>query len=346
MTKGNRLMALMSLWGIILVVLGHSGFEEPLVKEKLLWLNTWIYMFHMPLFFFISGYLYSLTQKDFTKIDSKAFLKKKFIRLFVPYLVLGLIVFVIKYGMTGIIGSSRSFSLQDFFMMFIAPRWPNSTMGYLWFIGTLFFLFVVISILGSLKVNLRKPLIAVSFIVVLWIVRYFLSGQELWIRVFNLQALTWYFPFFIIGILYQMNETKIISITDVGKNKTLFLFLLTLLGTWLLMHSYPVRYLQKILFAIIGVCFSMALCSTLLKNDFVNQRILPFGNITYTIYLMSFFGQYSVKVVVWNVLHLNWPVLVSFMFIGGLIFPLIVYWLYIKTNNFGGNKFVKILIGA
>ena len=70
MAKSNHLMAMMSLWGIILVVLGHSGFEDPFIAEKLRWLDTWIYMFHMPLFFFISGYLYSLTNRDFSEIYS------------------------------------------------------------------------------------------------------------------------------------------------------------------------------------------------------------------------------------------------------------------------------------
>lgn len=55
--KSDRLISLMSLWGIILVVLGHSGFEETIVMKQLSALHTWIYSFHMPLFFFISGYL-------------------------------------------------------------------------------------------------------------------------------------------------------------------------------------------------------------------------------------------------------------------------------------------------
>lgn len=53
MKKDNHLMALLSVWGILLVVLGHSGFEEPLIMEKLGGLHSWIYSFHMPLFFMI-----------------------------------------------------------------------------------------------------------------------------------------------------------------------------------------------------------------------------------------------------------------------------------------------------
>ena len=66
MRKDNKLMALLSVWRIILVVLGHSGFEEPIIQQKLDLLHKWIYSFHMPLFFMISGYLFSYTNKDFT----------------------------------------------------------------------------------------------------------------------------------------------------------------------------------------------------------------------------------------------------------------------------------------
>ena len=339
-------MALLSVWGIILVVLGHSGFEEPLIAEKLCWLNTWIYMFHMPLFFFISGYLYSLTNKDFTRTDTKKFLKKKFIRLYVPFLVLGLIVFCIKYGLAGIMGTSRTFSIQGFLMMFIAPRWPNSTMGYLWFIGTMFFMFIIIALIGKLKIDIRSPKVAFAIIVLLWSVHYFLSGDNLWFKVFNLQALTWYIPFFILGIHYHMNEGNLTKLTEGGWGKTTLLFLLTLVGSWLLMQDYSFAILLKVVFAIIGIWFSIVLCNTLLESDFVNKKVLPFGDITYTIYLMSFFGQYGAKAIIVNILHLHWSWCVIGMFIGGIVFPLIVYKLYKATNQFGGNRFLKVLIGV
>lgn len=51
MKKDNQLMALLSVWGILLVVLGHSGSEEPVIKQELSDLHSWIYSFHMPLFF-------------------------------------------------------------------------------------------------------------------------------------------------------------------------------------------------------------------------------------------------------------------------------------------------------
>ena len=100
------------------------------------------------------------------------------------------------------------------------------------------------------------------------------------------------------------------------------------------------------LFSILGIYFSMSLCNVLLESEVIRNYLLPFGDITYTIYLMSFFGQYSAKAFVVNILHLSWPFWVVSMFIGGLVFPLIVYKIYQSTNEFGGNRFLKIVIGV
>lgn len=52
-TKNNIIEQVYFL-GIFLVILGHS---HPIGTEYPQWINTFIYRFHMPLFFFISGVL-------------------------------------------------------------------------------------------------------------------------------------------------------------------------------------------------------------------------------------------------------------------------------------------------
>jgi fucose 4-O-acetylase-like acetyltransferase len=58
--------------GIFLVVLGHVYQDSPT--------KTWIYSFHMPLFFFLSGYLF-----DPNKLAYRQFIKRRFLSLVVPY---------------------------------------------------------------------------------------------------------------------------------------------------------------------------------------------------------------------------------------------------------------------
>ena len=67
--------------GIFLVILGH------MLPESLL--QQYIYSFHVPLFFFLSGYLF-----DRGKYDFRSFLRKKFHTLIVPYVFFAVISFL------------------------------------------------------------------------------------------------------------------------------------------------------------------------------------------------------------------------------------------------------------
>ena len=68
--------------GIYLVILGHSYICTPI--------NEIIYTFHMPLFFFLSGYLFSFERYP----SFKKFAWKRFKSLLVPYLWINLITYL------------------------------------------------------------------------------------------------------------------------------------------------------------------------------------------------------------------------------------------------------------
>ena len=60
--------------GIVFVVIGHTEF----------FYKNFIYVFHMPLFFIISGFLFNC---DKFRIDYKAFILSRFKRLMIPYFI-------------------------------------------------------------------------------------------------------------------------------------------------------------------------------------------------------------------------------------------------------------------
>ena len=61
--------------GLLCVILGHLGVP---------YLSTWIYTFHMPLFFFLSGIVFSGRKYRFGE-----YLKRKMKSLVLPYFTLG-----------------------------------------------------------------------------------------------------------------------------------------------------------------------------------------------------------------------------------------------------------------
>lgn len=69
--------------GIFFVILAHTALYEPL--------KNWIYVFHMPLFFFISGYLFTFdNHPSFGK-----FVRKRFEQLLVPYMWFNIITYLL-----------------------------------------------------------------------------------------------------------------------------------------------------------------------------------------------------------------------------------------------------------
>jgi len=115
--------------GIILVMLGHTTIPAPL--------KTYIYTFHMPLFFFLSGYLYK--PEKFASFT--AFLAKRTKSLLIPYFCFSLAAYVwfLFTFRLGLVTYDQSL-LKPLIGSVIAKRHTDWTVhtGPLWFITCLF----------------------------------------------------------------------------------------------------------------------------------------------------------------------------------------------------------------
>ena len=124
--------------GIILMVIGHSGCPT--------YMRNFIYMFHMPLFFIISGYCF----KTYYLSDFKTFAKKRFLGLYVPfikYCILFLILHNLFYKLgiyndvfgKGVLGIYYDIEtmITNFFRIFLLIN-CESIISPLWFVASLF----------------------------------------------------------------------------------------------------------------------------------------------------------------------------------------------------------------
>lgn len=106
--------------GIILMIMGHIGFGEHF--------DVFIHAFHMPMFFFVSGFLYNNKQITFN-----SFVCKKAKALLVPYLFFGLLhlgyVFVVY----------KNIQLSYLYHLFFVNTDGLPIAGALWFLTALFF---------------------------------------------------------------------------------------------------------------------------------------------------------------------------------------------------------------
>lgn len=97
--------------GIYLVCLGHTTSNEVVLK--------WLYSFHMPLFFFLSGIFHSQSENYFI------FFKKKVRALLVPYLFFAITLFMFFLLVSKKIGFSVGENLsvkENFIGIFIGTE--------------------------------------------------------------------------------------------------------------------------------------------------------------------------------------------------------------------------------
>ncbi|WP_252502153.1 acyltransferase family protein [Sporosarcina sp. Marseille-Q4943] len=119
---------------MILVVIGHypGELDFPLAK--------YIYWFHMPAFFILSGLFF---KPVLDKKDMKPTIHKRFMQLIVPYLFFLVSITLIRYGME--IGSGNrdlSWYLNDLWTLAVGGRFIRGAYGVFWFVTTLFFTYL------------------------------------------------------------------------------------------------------------------------------------------------------------------------------------------------------------
>ena len=144
--------------GIYLVCLGHTTSNEVVLK--------WLYSFHMPLFFFLSGIFHSQAENYFE------FFKKKTKALLVPYLFFAITLFMFFLLVSKKIGFSAGENLsvkENFIGIFIGTEIKDLSQvswgGQLWF---LLALFLIANIMYFLKKLSLKTQILVNILMILF----------------------------------------------------------------------------------------------------------------------------------------------------------------------------------
>ena len=118
-------------FGMILVVLGHTNFVG----------TDWIYLFHIPLFFIVSGALFSVSSPLYAKISNK------FKRLYLPNLKYGLI-FLLLHNLFTVLymyPAGAAYTASDYLRGLIKVILGGNEKlgGAMWFLRALFFSYLL-----------------------------------------------------------------------------------------------------------------------------------------------------------------------------------------------------------
>lgn len=136
-TTKNIRIDIMRAIGIILVVLGHSHCPG----------TYYIYLFHMALFFIISGYCYKTIHTDNAK-GLGIYILKKLKRFYLPFVIFNAILVIIDHFVF-----NRGLSVKDFIILFVNSLGMNqgSTLsGAFWFFKIMLLLLITYGVIDYL----------------------------------------------------------------------------------------------------------------------------------------------------------------------------------------------------
>lgn len=131
-------------FAILSVVLGHVllGYSEnnmfPEVNSYMQVLMKWIYTWHMPLFFTISGFAFSLSYFEDKKINIRKIFRGG-ANLFLIYLIFSMTLGVLKILFASLVDNP-----MDVREMFVTILLPNTLMWYLWVLIAFYIVFGVV----------------------------------------------------------------------------------------------------------------------------------------------------------------------------------------------------------
>lgn len=201
MRKNNREASLDSLRGLgmILIMYGHFFLESKL--------TTYFYIFHVPLFFGISGYVFSGNKYDFT-----TFVKKKISSLVVPYFSLAVPV-IISYLVFIEENASISNICKVLLMYCVQRRFTT-----MWFLACLimleFIFWGMLKFIDKIRIQkmvIREMVLFGGTIVVAWI---FFSYERAiaWPLPWNIDLAFLSSPFFALGYIWRNERSKFLQI--------------------------------------------------------------------------------------------------------------------------------------
>lgn len=303
---------------LISVVLGHS-FPDGDIGPALFsakWIRSYLYLFHMGVFFILSGFVMSARLYRGTYI-LKNEIWKKVSRLLFPYFFYSILTLLPKLILTKYVNNPVDL---DSLWMVLLGRSPNGGMWFLWHL-----LLISVDFLCVMRIlsNTRQG-IKTAVLMTIGIIGYcFYEFDKTGILSYSCK----YVLFFSIGVVFGRYY-------DLVKNYFRLISTLILLAVdWMIACpelNIPVVYGVTGLIGFYGI-FSVGVYVNE-KNTRIKQALDYLGKNSYGIYLLSYLGQIPLRIVLYSKMHMPYWVCVGAMFICGMVLPVIGMWIIRKNR--------------
>ena len=260
--------------GVVLVVVGHFWpADSPAYWTEV---RRVIYTFHMPLFFFLSGWLY-----EYGKYSYRELVYSKTQRLLYPFAAIAVLFFLIKFtaGLFFVLENPLVYS--DLYTIVVNPI--LSYMPSLWYLHSLFMIFAIYPIL-------RRFISDVLLLIIFTGLNISLDSDVSWCG-----TMLYNIPFFITGIVIRNKEETLA--------KWLNCSMLTFSSLTLIFIGacYALKiHINRDISGQYPIIFTAGICGTLIVN--IVSRKLVSSDMPAIRSLLTLMGMYSISIYLFHTL--------------------------------------------
>lgn len=313
---------ILQAWTIMWVVIGHAPLvsiqeSQPLYAELLYRIPQ---PFRMPLFFFVSGYLFYLTRVE-RPMPYRRMIADKLKRLGIPFLVFTVIAMVVKTLFAEDMARPSSIGLHELVHSILYPG--EGPLSELWFLAAIGWMFV----LRPFWIRILNHKYATAAILVLLTVIHLYAPRD--IEFLAASSAMRYMLFFYMGMI----ACKYRLVDRVAPAKGV---VMTLAGS---VYFLAVFFGCAFVSALSGIALSVSLA--LFADRYMPQLFAGFRNYTYQIYLISIFVQIFVKILYRHDLIPSYAAGYVLCIVLGIYIPVLISMAARKTNI----RFIILCLG-
>ena len=167
--KKIKYITLSQIIAMFLIVLSHSFSKRIEQPPNTMYYVSVIQGIGLTLFMFISGFLFEKTEQ-MSKYSIGKIIKKRAIRLLIPYVVIQIIMYIPKYIMASYSNIPVELSMEFIIKSFLNPR--SGILPHLWFLPVLFVITCIVVMVYPLFRNNKMLILITSIISVLTIIKF------------------------------------------------------------------------------------------------------------------------------------------------------------------------------
>ena len=314
-----------------MVILGHSfPLASPYPCEVANCVR-FLYLFHMPLFVWCSGFLFAHTMQSH-RLSLAHYMGKRAVKLLVPYFVISLFGLIPKIVASSVLNDTLNMDAISLIRAFLVPR--EGVWGHFWFLPMIF----LMGTLGFLLDKFSKTTRAwVMVVLISFALSFFRYDVLQW---FAVNDVLQYFMFYAGGVLC-CRLTKSIDlchwtyiVSAILLSIALFFMITSNAG---LIHARNTLIATFMIFAMVQWCKKIDCRINVDRNSLIAQ--------TYQIFILSWPCQLVAGIAAERIIHLSWMAFIPLVFAIGVVAPMVILKLIYRLEEKTQTKYISFVLG-